>query len=95
MADSMRFAAVAHFEPPLNGVAVVSTSKRHRDGLFAETPLNAARKWYWRLSPVERTACSRVTVSAWTELGSASKFLAVYAGPELTFWPEHGLREVG
>ena len=96
MVDSMRFAAVAHLEPSLNGVAAISTSLRDRDGLFAENPLNAARKWYWRLRPAERNACSRITVSAWLELGSTPKRACVpYTGPELTFWPEHGLREVG
>jgi len=81
MASEMRFAAGAD----LDGFESVTTASRPRDGLFAQNALNAASKWYWRLSETELAACRLVTVSAWVEPDTGPYI--IYSGPDVTWRP--------
>jgi hypothetical protein len=82
MSSQIRFAAIAH----LAGGEPITTESRPHEGLFAENPLNAAAKWYWRLSEAERSACNTVTVSAWV-LPHSGPYL-LYSGPDVTWRPK-------
>jgi hypothetical protein len=65
MTHSHRFAATAVLTDPTGAVRWISTTLDYLNPLLAQTPLSAARKWYWRLSEAERVICQYVVVEPW------------------------------
>ena len=91
MAQLLRFAATAIVDQGA-GYEAIATPDRVAESLFASTPLGAARAWYWRLSDQERSACSRIVVSAWTQ--PTLTLASLYNGPDMAFAPKDGWRLV-
>jgi hypothetical protein len=78
----MRFAAVAHF------AGGSFSTDDCPDSLHADTPLAAAKRWYWRLPEDQRATCERIVLSAWTLHPNAP--WDRYEGPDVIFWPKRG-----
>jgi hypothetical protein len=54
----------AYFDRPVNGRRRATTRDDKQQSVDAESPEAAARKWYWRLSEVERRYTVRLVVFA-------------------------------
>jgi hypothetical protein len=78
----MRFAAIAHFAEGS------SSTEDSPESLHADSPEKAARKWFWRLSEVQRATCERIVLSAWT--GNQNAPWERYGGPDVAFYPKRG-----
>jgi hypothetical protein len=89
--QSERYAATARLNWSVTGRgAVVSTPDDITRPLLAFSPVAAARKWYWRLSDLERTACESVIVGPFP----GPEIFPSYRGPVVQFLPRDGWREV-
>ncbi len=88
--QSERYAATARLNSPMAEAGAVSTPDDITRPLLACSPMAAARKWYWRLSDLERAACECIVVGPFP----GPEIFPSYHGPIAQFMPRDGWREV-
>lgn len=91
-ADSLsrRYAATAFVRGSTGLWRALATERSNLMPLLAQSPLAAARSWYWRLSTDERAGCLRIVVGPWDE--PETSYFPVYTGPAHAFSPAEGWR---
>lgn len=63
-----------------------------RTDVWAETPVAAARKWFWTWPADQRAACERIRIGAYPAGGP--KPWPYYEGPDVWYDPRQRFREI-